>query len=461
MIEIEEKRLASLIDITISEMVSEDEAKLFSYTKKINKLNIYTFLQLAGDRDLTRSFWSSNSNDLTILGAGQATTIQAKGERFQSIENQWNELLRKAVIHNPFEKQGTGIVGLGGFAFDPKKESTPLWCNFPDGQLTIPEIMVTRIENQFYLTFNMYLRTDDHGFQLMEEYQEMESYLLEESSFFKKDVNMIEKKEVDPKQWMQTIQKATEEMKTSSTNKIVLAREVRLRFDERADIPSIIRKLIETQSNSYIFAYEIDGDCFVGATPERLVKVEGNQLFSTCLAGTAPRGKTTKEDQKIAEELYRDPKNRKEHDYVVQMIRKAVERYCTDVDIPSEPQVYMYKTLQHLYTPVTAKLMNSHSIFSIIEELHPTPALGGTPRKESMAFIRDNERLDRGWYGAPIGWLDSNNNGEFAVAIRSAMIQGTEASLFAGCGIVADSDPVSEYEETNIKLMPMLSVLGG
>lgn len=461
MIEIEEKQLAILIDKAINEMLSEDKAKLFSYTKKINKPNIYSFLQLAGDRKLTRSFWSSNSNDVTILGAGQAVTIQAKRQCFQSIENQWNELLKEAVIHNPFEKQGTGIVGIGGFAFDPKKESTQLWSNFPSGQITIPQIMVTKVDNQFYLTFNMYLHTNDHGFQLMEEYQELESYLLGESSFFKKDVSMIEKKEVDPRQWMQTVQKATEEMKTSITNKIVLAREIRLRFDKQADIPSILKNLVETQSNSYIFAYEIDGDCFVGATPERLVKVEGNKLFSTCLAGTAPRGKTTKEDQKIAKELFTDPKNRKEHDYVVQMIRKAVERYCTDVEIPSEPQVYTYKTLQHLYTPVMANLMNSNSIFSIIEELHPTPALGGAPRKESMSFIRDNEQLDRGWYGAPIGWLDSNNNGEFAVAIRSAMIQGSEASLFAGCGIVADSDPVSEYEETNIKLMPMLSVLGG
>ncbi|MFS0751040.1 isochorismate synthase [Oceanobacillus sp. 1P07AA] len=461
MIEIEEKQLATHIDKVINEMLSENQAKLFSYTKKINKPSIYSFLQLAGDRKLSRSFWSSNSNDITILGAGQAVTIQADGQRYQSIENQWNELLKKAVIHNPFEKQGTGIVGLGGFAFDPKKESTSLWRNFPDGQLTIPQIMVTNVDNEFYLTFNMYLHTNDHGFQLMEEYQEIESYLLGKSNFSGKDVKMIEKKEVDPQQWMQTVQKATEEMKTSITNKIVLAREIRLRFDKRADIPSIIRKLVETQSNSYIFAYEIDNDCFVGATPERLVKVEGNKLFSTCLAGTAPRGETTKEDQKIAEELFTDPKNRKEHEYVVQMIRKAVERYCTDVDIPSEPQVYMYKTLQHLYTPVTAKLMNSNSIFSILEELHPTPALGGTPRKESMSFIRKNEQLDRGWYGAPIGWIDSNNNGEFAVAIRSAMIQETEASLFAGCGIVADSDPVSEYEETNIKLMPMLSVLGG
>src|SRR5699024_8770370 len=110
----------------------------------------------------------------------------------------------------------------------------------------------------------------------------------------------------------------------------------------------------------------------------------------------------------------------------------------------NEPVIYPLKNLQHLYTPVTATLKDKYSIFDIIEQLHPTPALGGTPTKESLAFIREHEKLDRGWYGAPIGWLDSNQNGEFAVAIRSGLIQGDEASLFAGCCGVKDYDVVAE-----------------
>jgi len=141
------------------------------------------------------------------------------------------------------------------------------------------------------------------------------------------------------------------------------------------------------------------------------------------------------------------------------MIRNSIENYCSDVQIPKEPIIYPLKNLQHLYTPVTATLKNGQSIFDIIKQLHPTPALGGVPREKSLAFIRDHELLDRGWYGSPVGWLDSNQNAEFAVAIRSGLIQGDEASLFAGCGIMKDSDPEAEYEETNIKFLPMLSVL--
>src|SRR5699024_8505537 len=169
--------------------------------------------------------------------------------------------------------------------------------------------------------------------------------------------------------------------------------------------------------------------------------LEGNRLLSTCLAGTAPRGETKEEDESIQHALFNDDKNREEHAYVVQMIKESMEPYCTDIHIPEEPVLYPLKNLQHLYTPVSATLNSTNSVFDIIQSLHPTPALGGVPKKESLAFIRKHEQLDRGWYGAPIGWLDSNQNSEFVVAIRSGLIKGKDISLFAGCGVMRDSDP--------------------
>src|SRR5699024_10102249 len=124
-----------------------------------------------------------------------------------------------------------------------------------------------------------------------------------------------------------------------------------------------------------------------------------------CLAGTAPRGKTRKDDEKLADELLHDEKNLEEHAYVVQMIKDSIEQYCEDIDIPEEPVIYPLRNLQHLYTPVKANLKNGHSVFDIVKKLHPTPALGGLPRDKALQFIRNEEYLDRGWYGAPIGWL--------------------------------------------------------
>jgi menaquinone-specific isochorismate synthase len=118
------------------------------------------------------------------------------------------------------------------------------------------------------------------------------------------------------------------------------------------------------------------------------------------------------------------------------------------------------RDIQHLYTPVIGESRHAVSLFSLVERLHPTPALGGTPRDKALEMIREIEPLDRGWYAAPIGWIDALENGEFAVAIRSGLLQGREASIFAGCGVVGDSEPLSEYEETKVKLKPMLSALG-
>jgi menaquinone-specific isochorismate synthase len=210
-----------------------------------------------------------------------------------------------------------------------------------------------------------------------------------------------------------------------------------------------------------VFALESEEDCFIGASPERLVKKSGKQVFSVCLAGSIARGNDAAEDESLGLELLNDPKNRIEHDYVVQMIKAAMEKVCSTYDIPTEPSLIKMKDIQHLFTPVTGSLKNSASIFSLIELLHPTPALGGYPQKQAIKKIREAEILDRGLYGAPIGWLDYQGNGEFAVSIRSALIQKNEASLFAGCGVVKDSDAESEFKETAIKFKPMLSALGG
>ena len=156
-----------------------------------------------------------------------------------------------------------------------------------------------------------------------------------------------------------------------------------------------------------------------------------------------------------------DPKNLKEHQYVVSMIQKAMQSVCHDVDVPSKPILMKIKHIQHLYTPVVAKSEQNVSLLDIVKKLHPTPALGGLPQQEAVKRIRENESLERGIYGAPLGWMDANGNGEFAVALRSALLQGKEASLFAGCGIVEDSNPEEEYKETWIKFQPMLNALGG
>lgn len=461
MIEIKEEQLEHILDRAIQSITSDDVFQLVSVTKRINKVDPLHFFEGSKTLNKDRTFWTSTTDNYCLAGVGNAYEISADEARFEITENRWNNLLDEAIIYNPYQVPGTGIVALGGMAFDPKKEKTALWESFKPSQFTVPEYMLTKNDNSYYFTVNIVVKKDDHPVQLAKGIVEIETELFNHQKPETENAVISKKKEIMPEQWKETVRLATEEIRRKQTEKIVLAREMRLKFNKQAKIGQILKKLMGTQSNSYIFAFERGEDCFVGATPERLVRLEKEHLLSTCLAGTAPRGKTPEEDRKISNDLLHDDKNRQEHDFVVEMIKQSIKKYCTDINIPEEPVIYPLKNLQHLYTPVTAVLKNSYSIFDIIKQLHPTPALGGTPRKESLEFIREHEVLDRGWYGAPVGWLDSNKNGEFAVAIRSGLIQGDEASLFAGCGVVKDSSPEAEYEETNIKFLPMLSVLGG
>lgn len=462
MIDINTEMLETRLQQAIDSIDSSEKFKLISITKQIDKNNPLQIFEGAKVLCKDRFYWASADRNLTFTGVGKVQALEADENRFTHTEEQWKTLLKKASIDNPYQSvPGTGVVAFGGMAFDPLKEKTELWRKFKQSQFYIPELMYTDYKDCYYLTINLLVSKKDDAEELADHLQAMGKDFLNGKAFGSQALQIEKETEIDPVKWKQSVRQATEEITEKNAEKIVLAREVRLHFNQQANIASVIQKLIETQQTSYIFAFESEGDCFVGATPERLVKVEKNNLLSTCLAGTAPRGKTDEEDKKIGKHLLMDEKNRQEHEFVVKMIKNALLKSCKHVEIPKEPVLLALENLQHLYTPVTGQLMEDYTIFNVIEELHPTPALGGTPTKESLAFIREHELLDRGWYGAPIGWVDSNRNGEFAVAIRSGLIQGDEASLFAGCGVVADSEPEMEYEETKIKLLPMLNVLGG
>ncbi|KJD52239.1 isochorismate synthase, partial [Bacillus amyloliquefaciens] len=191
------------------------------------------------------------------------------------------------------------------------------------------------------------------------------------------------------------------------------------------------------------------------------VKKDGDNVLSTCLAGSIKRGESEQEDRMLGLELLNDEKNLIEHDIVVNMIHQALLSNCSNIKKPAKPGLYKTKNVQHLYTPIVGKMNAESSLFDLIEKLHPTPALGGAPQQKAIEVIRVLEPMSRGWYAAPAGWIDMSGNGEFAVAIRSGLIDSKEARIFAGCGVVADSDPHMEYEETQIKMKPMLSALGG
>jgi isochorismate synthase len=262
-------------------------------------------------------------------------------------------------------------------------------------------------------------------------------------------------------EWQELVRQMTQQIQAGAYQKIVLARGVQM-FDTNGafDIAAVLQRLRESYADAYIFALQRGEHYFVGATPERLVLADGGQLRTMALAGSAPRGETAEEDRLLGEALLHSQKNQGEHEIVVATLRNALASICSEVRIADTPELLHLKNIQHLKTPIEGKLQPGHSILDAVQALHPTPAVSGFPASIALKEIREHEQLDRGWYAGPVGWVDANGNGEFAVALRSALIHADTATLFSGCGIVADSDPQSEYAESCWKLLVMRRGLG-
>ncbi|MRG85208.1 isochorismate synthase [Salinibacillus xinjiangensis] len=465
MIETKQQWFLESISKAMSKWTTHQEHQLFSYTEKIHLQDPLAVFQMTESFKGSRIFWTSPEEDVTFIGFGSALTIDTESDmnqdRFERVERKWKTIVESSYIDNPYKLPGTGPVLMGGFSFDLTKNK-PLWKNFPNTLMWVPEFLVVIQGEEAYLTFNVMLKSEEQVESKIKHFENTKETISKPGTFYyHKEFSYQEKWDISPEEWKNTVLKATEQISQGKMDKVVLARELRARFNEDIPVSAVLANLLEQQGQSYVFAIESGEDCFIGATPERLVKVEDDQLLSTCLAGTAPRGDTPSEDENLGAELINDEKNLMEHQFVVNMIKEAVEASCDDVEVPSAPVLYRLRNLQHLYTPVQGKLKAGHTLLEVVKRLHPTPAMGGVPRDKALQFIYEEERLTRGWYSAPIGWMDAMRNGEFAVAIRSGLIQKDEVSLFAGCGIVKDSDPEKEFIETKIKYKPMLMALGG
>jgi menaquinone-specific isochorismate synthase len=407
----------------------------------------------------TRVFWSDAERETTFVGLGRALLLESPGveSRFQDIDRQWQEIVADSLV-TPDAPEFTGPLLFGGFSFDPLKPRTELWRQFPHTRFVVPQYMLTIAGGKSWLTVNRLVTPG------AEEAEEVDAFAVPAEIPASKPVSRLPvhavlTEEIAPAHWMKSVEEAAESIRQGELEKVVLARELRLRAGTPFSVAEVLERLYHEQKETYVFAFEEGEDCFLGATPERLVKSSGNQFLSTCLAGSIARGKTEAEDRKLGGELLQDDKNLHEHALVVRMIVEAMSQVCEAVDFPESPMLCKLKDIQHLCTPVKGQAKRGVSILKVVEALHPTPALGGFPRQEAVNLIRRVEQMDRGWYAAPIGWINRKMDGEFAVAIRSGLIQGNEASLFAGCGIVCDSDPLGEYNETGLKFRPMLSAL--
>ncbi|MFQ5457415.1 MAG: isochorismate synthase MenF, partial [Myxococcota bacterium] len=262
-----------------------------------------------------------------------------------------------------------------------------------------------------------------------------------------------------PEGWKRLVALARRRIGAGEFEKVVLTRRFRLSGPRRFDIPALHAHLAARFPSSFALALGQGADAFVAATPELLVRRAGWRVVSGSLAGSIARGRTPAADRRLAQALVESKKEQGEHAIVLRAIREVLAPRCGELRAPDAPALVRLENVHHLHTPVRGVLRRREHVLSLVEALHPTPAVSGYPREAALAMIREVEGFDRGWYAGPVGWLDAAGDGEFAVAIRSGRIRGREADLFAGAGLVQDSEPRAELQETRAKLRALLDDL--
>jgi len=412
--------------------------------------------------DSPRVLWSA-PDEPTVVGSGTAATITATGsDRFERVRAAGDTLFDHGNVHAGTEAARPRLFG--GFAFHDDHDGDLPWTGFPGAQFVLPRRQLTYTADGTWLTVNAVgpdATPEAVEASLAETAAELEDLPEPERA----NRPAVERRErgTTRSAWRDSVLDATDRIAAGELDKVVLAMALRVDLDGPVPVHDVLDRLAGTYPDCVRFLVEPDdsGDSvpsFFGATPERLVELRGRTVSTGALAGTTGRGDTPAEDEWLARELLADEKNAHEHEIVAETIREQLEPFASSVST-GDRSVRRLATVQHLETPITAELADDEHVLSLVEALHPTPAVGGLPPSTALDTIRETEPFARGWYAAPVGWFDAAGYGSFAVALRSAVAEGDTATLFAGVGIVEDSDPDAEWDEVQLKYRPMLDEL--
>jgi salicylate biosynthesis isochorismate synthase/menaquinone-specific isochorismate synthase len=388
---------------------------------------------------------------------GRAAALEERGpRRFPRVASRWRALVADAVCDD------TGAVAVGGFAFAPDGGAAPHWAGFQPASLHVPEVALARRGDRTTLSLAAVAAPDDDVDELAARLRERGAALRTEplplldpdpAGRFRVVSAM------PPEHYESAVARAVERIRGGALDKIVLAREVQVHAPRAYDAPAVVGVLREAFPSCYTFCAGRGDSAFLAATPELLVRREGLRAGTLALAGSTRRSADPAVDDHLGEQLLRSDKDREEQAIVTRRIVRALRPLSVWVTAADEPVVARMANIQHLATPIRAQLARPVSAVELAGVLHPTPAVGGEPFVAADPLIPALEGLDRGWYAGPVGWTDANEDGEFCVALRCALLTGSVARCYAGVGVVRDSDPAAELAETEVKLQALLPVL--
>ncbi len=410
-------------------------------------------------------FEQPDRDGAALAALGAVARLGASGpDRFRRVAEAWRALTAGAVADPPDGPPGAGPVAVGGFAFAPGGGRAPHWAGFAAADLVVPEVALARGATDVRLTVAALAAPDDVPEELAERLharaaglRDAPLPLLDPAPAGRFRIDSV----APPEHYEEAVARAVERIRAGAFQKIVLAREVTVQAPAPHDAAAVFGVLRAGFESCYVFCAGRGDAAFVAASPELLIRRDGLRAQTVALAGSTRRSADPAVDDHLGEQLLRSEKDRHEQEIVARRIARALRPHSVWVAAPDEPALIKVANIQHLGTPIRAQLTQPLSAVELAGLLHPTPAVGGEPHAAAAPLIPALEGLDRGWYAGAVGWTDANDDGEFCVALRCALLRGAEARLYAGVGVVRESDPAAELAETEIKLGALLPVLAG
>jgi salicylate biosynthesis isochorismate synthase len=419
--------------------------------------------RLAGDRWFC---WEQPDRGFALAGIGSALEIVTRGEdRFDEVARRCAEALHGRVASEPSGlPAGAGPVWTGGFSFADHGGTEPTWSSLAPALVLIPELAILRSGEEAFLTASALVEPGADPEQRLEAVRGrlagVRAAALTPPDPHPREATRIEGRH-PPERYERIVSDAVGRISTGALDKVVLARELTVEAPSAHDPAALFGALRDLFPSCFCFCVGTPEAAFVGASPELLVRRSGAVAATVALAGTTGRSADPAVDDHLGEAMLRSAKVRDEHEIVIRRIERGLRPHAVWVHAEGDPSVIRVGNLQHLATPIRAQLAQSRSAIALAGLLHPTPAVGGEPRDRALDLIAELEGIDRGWYAAPVGWMDAAEDGEYCVGLRSALLRDREAHLFAGNGIVADSDPADELAETELKFAVLLPLLAG
>ena len=384
--------------------------------------------------------WVQRGAGLVGWGEAARITLPAGEDRFTAAEKWLGSVFDGARVQDRVRLRGSGAVAFGSFTFDASSDGSVL---------IVPQAVLGR---------------DGHGNAWLTTVTEGGTVTQPPAWPFTPPRPLAQVRWHDGSlpapQWELAVAEAVAAIKAGSLRKVVLAQDQYATAAEDIDARVPLRRLADRYPDCFTFAC----DGLIGATPELLIRRDGGEVSALVLAGTAPRGGDTAADEALGRWLLASAKDTEEHAYAVASIRAGLGPLCDTLEVDPRPALLKFPNLQHLGTRIRGTLTENgtqKSALALAAAVHPPAAVCGTPTATALELLRDLEHMDRERYAGPVGWVDADGNGEWGIALRCAQLSGRTARLFAGCGIVAGSDPAAELAEAQVKFRPMRGALEG